>query len=428
MKKKLDVAELEIGMYVAELDRPWLETPFMFQGFELSTEEELSEIRRFCQYVYIDTEQSRVLPKESSKERQKDDQPENKKADPELEFEILKKHATPDESGKRENNYLDQTTLEQEIALIRETHDEALILTHEIMEDVRLGKSFNTEGAKQVVSKIVKSVIRNPDALACFTQLKHRDAYTAEHSLRVCILALSMGRHLGMAEEELQVLGIGAMLHDIGKMRIPLDILNKPGELTAKEAELVKKHVPLGVDILERTAGIPEAAIDVARSHHERYDGSGYIHGRKGDQISEFGLIGGIVDYYDAVTSDRAYHNGMSPHSALKIMYELRNKAFHGGLIEEFIRCMGIYPIGSVVEMNTGEVGVVVTMNRVRRLRPRVVMVLQANNVPYPRPQTVDLAQLTTKNGKAYEISTVVEPGLYGINPTDYLPVNPLHH
>ena len=162
--------------------------------------------------------------------------------------------------------------------------------------------------------------------------------------------------------------------------------------------------------------------------HHERYDGSGYIHGRKGDQISEFGLIGGIVDYYDAVTSDRAYHNGMSPHSALKIMYELRNKAFHGGLIEEFIRCMGIYPIGSVVEMNTGEVGVVVTMNRVRRLRPRVVMVLQANNVPYPRPQTVDLAQLTTKNGKAYEISTVVEPGLYGINPTDYLPVNPLRH
>ena len=211
-------------------------------------------------------------------------------------------------------------------------------------------------------------------------------------------------------------------------MRIPLDILNKPGELTAKEAELVKKHVPLGVDILERTAGIPEAAIDVARSHHERFDGSGYIHGRKGDQISEFGLIGGIVDYYDAVTSDRSYHNGMSPHSALKIMYELRNKAFHGGLIEEFIRCMGIYPIGSVVEMNTGEVGVVVTMNRVRRLRPRVVMVLQANNTPYPRPETVDLAQLTTKNGKAYEINTVVEPGLYGINPTDYLPVNPLHH
>jgi len=427
MKKKLDVAELEIGMYVAELDRPWLETPFLFQGFELSNGEELEEIRRYCQYVYIDTEQSRVLPK-ASKEEQREDRGETRKTDPELEFEILKKHAKPDQSGKRDNNYLDQTTLEQEIALIRETHDEALILTSEIMEDVRLGKTFNTEGAKQVIGRIVKSVIRNPDALACFTQLKHRDAYTAEHSLRVCILALSMGRHLGMAEEELQVLGIGAMLHDIGKMRIPLDILNKPGELTAKEAELVKKHVPLGVDILERTAGIPEAAIDVARSHHERFDGSGYIHGRKGDQISEFGLIGGIVDYYDAVTSDRAYHNGMSPHSALKIMYELRNKAFHGGLIEEFIRCMGIYPIGSVVEMNTGEVGVVVTMNRVRRLRPRVVMVLQANNVPYPRPQTVDLAQLTTKNGKAYEISTVVEPGLYGINPTDYLPVNPLRH
>jgi putative nucleotidyltransferase with HDIG domain len=417
MKKKVDVQELEIGMYIAELDRPWLETPFLFQGFEILSEDDLRDIRQFCQYVYIDTEQSKTLPQEPGDS--------SKDGDSELEFQILKKHAEPRD---RNSLYEDKTTLEQEIALIRETHDEALVLTNEIMDDVRLGKSFNTEGAKRVVSKIVKSVIRNPDALACFTQLKHRDAYTAEHSLRVCILALSMGRHLGMAEEELQVLGIGGILHDIGKMRIPLDILNKPGELSAKEAEIVKKHVPLGVDILERTAGIPEAAIDVARSHHERFDGTGYIHGRKGDQISEFGLIGGIVDYYDAVTSDRAYHKGMSAHSALKIMYELRNKAFHGGLIEEFIRCMGIYPIGSVVEMNTGEVGVVVTMNRVRRLRPRVVMILKASNNPYPRPHTVDLSQLTTKNGKAYEINAVVEPSLYGINPTDYLPVNPLHH
>jgi len=426
MKKKVDVAELEIGMYVAELDRPWLETPFLFQGFELSTEEDLDEIRRYCEFVYIDTDQSRVLPQTEAES--KEERSETNKTDPELAFGILKKHAPLDQSEKPEQKYPDQTTLEQEIALIRETHDEALILTNEIMEDVRLGKTFNTEGAKKIIGKIVKSVIRNPDALACFSQLKHRDAYTAEHSLRVCILALSMGRHLGMAAEELEVLGIGSMLHDIGKMRIPLDILNKPRELTAKEAELVKKHVPIGVDILERTAGIPEAAIDVARSHHERYDGSGYILGRKGNEISEFGLIGGIVDYYDAVTSDRAYHNGMSPHLALKIMYELRNTAFHAGLIEEFIRCMGIYPIGSIVEMNTGEVGVVATMNRVRRLRPRVVLVLQSNNVPYPRPQTVDLTQVSTKNGKAYEISTVVEPGLYDINPTDYLTVNPLEH
>lgn len=425
MKKKVDVKQLEIGMYVAELDRPWLETPFLFQGFEIHSDEELADIRQYCKFVYIDTDQSKVMPSRAPESDKLELGASETQENPELEFAILKKHAEPQ---KRDKTYPDKTTLEQEIALIRETHDEALIMTSEIMEDVRLGKSINSEGAKRVVNKIVKSVIRNPDALACFAQLKNRDAYTAEHSLRVCILALSMGRHLGMAEEELQVLGIGGMLHDVGKMRIPLDILNKPGELTAKEAEIVKKHVPLGVEVLERTAGIPEAAIDVARSHHERYDGTGYIHGRKGDQISEFGLIGGIVDYYDAVTSDRAYHNGMSPHEALKIMYELRDKAFHGGLMEEFIRCMGIYPIGSVVEMNTGEVGVVVTLNRVRRLRPRVVMVLQPNNSPYPRPVTVDLAQHATKNGKSYEISSVVEPGIYGINPTDYLPVNPLHH
>jgi putative nucleotidyltransferase with HDIG domain len=270
---------------------------------------------------------------------------------------------------------------------------------------------------------MVESIIRNPDALTCFAQLKKKDEYTAQHSMRVCILALSLGRHLGLEKQELNTLGLGALLHDLGKMKVPNEILNKPGPLNDYEYALMKSHVPRGVEILDNTSGIPRAAIEVARCHHERYSGSGYIHGLKGDQIGLFGMIGGIVDCYDAISSDRAYHTGMSAHAALKKMYEWRNRDFHPGLVEQFIQCMGIYPIGSVVELNTGEVCVVVTMNRMRRLKPRVALVLQSDYYPVPGATTVDLMNYNTGDGRACEIERVLESGAYGINPVQYLPV-----
>jgi putative nucleotidyltransferase with HDIG domain len=242
--------------------------------------------------------------------------------------------------------------------------------------------------------------------------------------MRVCILALSFGRHLGLEKHELNLLGLGALLHDIGKMKVPADILDKPGALDDKEYEIVKSHVPRGVEILEDNAGIPRPAIDVARCHHERYGGSGYVLGLKGDLIGMFGMIGGIVDCYDAISSDRAYHTGMSAHTALKKMYEWRNRDFHSGLVEQFIQCMGIYPIGSVVELNTGEIGVVVTMNRQRRLKPRVNLVLQADYYPIPNATVIDLMSYKTRDGRPCEIDRVLEPGVYGINPVQYLPIN----
>jgi len=293
------------------------------------------------------------------------------------------------------------------------------------MEDARLGKSIDGIGAKKAVGKLAESVLRNPDALTCFIQLKKKDEYTATHSLRVCILALAFGRHLGLPAEELHILGTGAMLHDIGKMKVSNDILNKPGELTGAEFEIMRSHVPRGVEILESTSGISAAAIQVARYHHERYSGGGYINGIKGDQIGLFGMIGGIVDCYDALTSDRAYHTGLSAHLTLKQMYEWRGREFHAGLIEQFIQCMGIYPIGSVVALNTGEIGVVVTTNRVRRLKPRVALVRKPDGARYGNTTIVDLMSYTTRMGKPCEIERVVEPGAYDIDPIDYLPLPP---
>lgn len=427
MRKKIAVEELKVGMYVVELDRPWRDTPFLFQGLEIRTDEEIEQFKLHCQHVYI------VVPESYSEPvprrpilaeritRTQSPAAATKAAAPTRldERDLLRRVSAP----RFPATYADRTTLEEEAAEIRDTHAECRVMVKTVMEDVRLGKSIDGVGTKKLISRMAESVLRNPDALTCFIQLKKKDEYTAMHSLRVCILALAFGRHLGLSPEELHILGIGAMLHDIGKMKVPNDILNKPGELTEGEFDLMKSHVPRGVEILERTTGISQAAIQVARCHHERYSGGGYINGFKGEQIGLFGMIGGIVDCYDAITSDRAYHAGLSSHTTLKQMYGWRGRDFHAGLVEQFIQCMGIYPIGSVVALNTGDVGVVVTMNRMRRLKPRVALVRKYDGTVYGAATIVDLMSCTTREGRPCEIERVLEPGVYGINPVDYLPI-----
>lgn len=426
VRKKIDVQYLEVGMYVAELDRPWLGTPFLFQGFEIRSPAEIDELKRYCKWVYVDLPEvnaaaparrpAAVVPPARPPLYQSE-------AEQRVARDFLKIINQP----RAQPVYTDQGALEQEIPAAREHFAAARTLIYQMMDDVRAGKNFDSVAAKRLVGELAESVVRNPDALTCFMQLKKKDEYTAQHSLRVCILALAFGRHLGLDRETLQMLGIGALLHDIGKMKVPVDILNKPSALDEHEFSIMKSHVPRGVEILEQYHDIPRPAIEVTRCHHERYSGGGYIGGLKGDQIGFFGMIGGIVDCYDAVTSDRAYRSGMSAHTALKRMYEWRARDFHPSLVEQFIQCMGIYPIGSVVELNTGEIAVVITMNRVRRLKPRVRLVLNANYAPYNTPVTVDLMQHKTSDGRPCEIDRVLEPGVYGIDPVLYLPVVDAH-
>jgi len=270
---------------------------------------------------------------------------------------------------------------------------------------------------------MVESVLRNPDALICFAQLKRKDEYTAMHSLRVSVLSLVFGRQLGMKAEELQILGVGALLHDLGKMKVPSEILNKSDSLTSDELSIVKMHVPWGIEILEKASQVPAGTLEIVRRHHERYDGSGYMDGLKGDTIGTLGMSVGIIDHYDAVTSDRAYRTGISAHAAMKKMYEWRGTLFDPTLIEKFIQCMGIYPIGSIVEMNSGEIGVVAGLNRTQRLKPRVVLVQRADKTPHPQMPLISLANRRTPDGRFYEVERVVEPAACGIDASCYLPI-----
>jgi len=404
-------------MYVAELDRPWRETPFLFQGFEIRSPADIEELKRFCEWVYVEIPETFAWPPPPAAPRRPAPVP--TEAEQRVARDLLKIINQP----RGAPVYADRCSLEQEMPAAHAHYLAARDALHGVMADVRAGRSIDGHGIGRAVGELAESIIRNPDALNCLTQLKRKDEYTALHSLRVCILALAFGRHLGLDRDMLHALGIGALLHDVGKLRVPDAILTKPGALDEQELALMRRHVPYGVEILERTPSIPRAAIEVARCHHERYDGSGYQEGLKGDQIGLFGMIGGIVDCYDAVTSDRPYREGMSSHMALKRMYEWRGREFHPALTEQFIQCMGIYPIGSVVELNTGEVGVVVAMNRVRRLKPRVALVLDGNCRPYAEARTVDLLQRKGADGQSCDIDRVLEPGSYGIDPVRYLPI-----
>ncbi|MDX5151447.1 MAG: HD-GYP domain-containing protein [Acidiferrobacterales bacterium] len=410
MKKKIDTNQIEIGMYVSEVDRPWRETPFLFQGFEIKDEEDIKELQKFCSYVIIDTDEGRDV-------------------DDKLKWRIDPLLAT-DTGEEKENKkkapeggYEKKTDLFEEMPKAREAERKTRNVIQTIMTDVRLGRSVDTSAAKEVVGELTESIVRNPDAMMCLSMLKEADEYTALHSLRVCILAVAFGRELGYSIDRLEQLGTGALLHDLGKLRIPLEILNKPGKLTTEEYDIIKSHVPLGVQVLEDSkGGIADNAIEVARYHHERIDGSGYVSGRSNGEIPEFGRIGGIVDCYDAITSDRIYKKGISAYDALKKMYEWRDSAFDGDLVEKFIQCMGIYPIGSLVEMNTGSIGVVATINRERRLRPKVVLVLTSDKKPFDKPKVIDMME--DKPGvRELEIAHVLASGTYGINPVSYLPI-----
>jgi len=423
MLKKIPVDELKMGMYVARLDRPWTGTRFMFQGFEISTPEALEELKRVCQYVTVDTHPPTVNSPSSGLGRAPSQEPGTQGA-PEQPGQARGQKAVLQNPAASLHWHPDVTTLEEELEAVREVEGRARTAVFAILDDVAFGRSLDTAGAKEIVSELAESVIRNPDAVIVLSQLKHVDEYTAMHCLRVSLLALVFGRHLGLSRPELNLLGLGALLHDVGKMKVPLEILNKPARLTEPEFEIMKSHVPHGLKVLENSPGVHRTALEVVGRHHERYSGGGYVTGINGDDIGLFGLIAAIVDCYDAITSDRVYHRGIPAHEALTKMYEWRVKDFHPGLVEQFIQCMGIYPIGSIVELENGAIGVVVTVNRERRLRPRIALVLNADKKRYKRTKIVDLRELGDQHpGKAVEIRAVLPDGSYGIRAFDYLPI-----
>jgi HD-GYP domain-containing protein (c-di-GMP phosphodiesterase class II) len=409
MIKKISVSKLKFGMYISGFDRPWLHTPFLFNRLFVKDDKQIEKVRKYCNHVYIDTD----------KGLDSEDSTPVTKADEKIEHEMKE---TVQEALKREPPPIDTVDFNKEIKEAKKVHQETKEVIKDIMNDIKMGKSITSENTRRVVDNITDSIIRNRDALLCLTQLKSKDEYTSFHSINVCILCLAFGRHMGYKKGALMNLGIGGLLHDIGKMKVPLEILNKPGPLTEKEFEEMKKHTTYGAEILSKTHGFSHETLEVPLQHHERYDGSGYPKGLKGEQIGVFGLFSAISDVYDAITSNRVYHNAILPHDALKRMFEWRGRDFHPTVMERFIQCVGIYPFGTLVELNDSTIGIIISINRVQILRPKILLIIDEKGKPYGEQKVIDLNERPS-DGKDYtwSIKKILDPANYHIDVKQHL-------
>jgi HD-GYP domain-containing protein (c-di-GMP phosphodiesterase class II) len=308
----------------------------------------------------------------------------------------------------------------EELAPANEIYNAAKNLLLEAVEDVRMGREVNVAAVIGVVENILDSLVRNPDTLPSLTQLKSHDEYTFSHSVNVGILVVAFGRHHGLAPDALLRLGVGGLLHDIGKVRVPLSILNKPGRYTKDEYAVMKRHPETGGEILYRTPGIAEDSIHPVVEHHERGDGTGYPYNKTLAKMNPFGLIAQLADVYDAMTSERVYHKERPPYEVLRYLYA-RGQTGHFDLsmVQKFIQCVGIYPVGSLVELSTGESGLVMSVNRDWLLAPRV-LIIQSRHGPLTAPfLEVDLAEPNLTPVRT--IMSVMDHSSLNINLADYL-------
>jgi len=290
-------------------------------------------------------------------------------------------------------------------------------MVRDILQDCRLGKQVELEKTQPIVTSITESIFRNPDAMVSLLRIKQADKYTYQHSVAVGTLLVSFCRSLGVTRNELELVGIGGLLHDIGKMKVPGFILNKPGKLTEREFAIMKQHVAKGRGILENTPGISPISIKVAAEHHEHYDGSGYPLGLKGNEISQYGQMAAIVDFYDALTSQRVYHDGTEPTAVLKQMLEGAGRHFAIPLVHSFIRTVGIYPIGTLVKLENDDLAVVVEQHHEDLLHPKVKSIFNCRLHSFIRPKQYDLS----KPDCPQRIVHFEVPSRWRIEPTAYL-------
>ncbi len=401
-------------MYVARLDRPWEDTPFLFQGFFVESAEQVEQLKHYCMHVYIDP-----LRKYDANWHERMTMRGMRNLRPAAGAASGKIEEWRTHAG--EERYPIQCTLEDEAPAARQAHETAQEAMQEVVLALKRGDDFALSQVRTAVTGMVESVVRNPNALMWLTRMKDVDTYTYGHAVDVCAYLLAFGRHLGLPQPDLQVLGLGGLLLDIGKVTLPLPLLQKRGRLSEAEFETVRGHVAAGVAILKRTEGMPQRVLDIAEHHHERIDGSGYPHGLEGARLSLFARMAAIVDSFDAMSSARPYRSAVSPHEGLRMLYQWRDRLYHKGLVEQFIECLGIYPVGSLVELSTGEVAIVLTQNRFRQLKPRLVLVLDHDKNPYGTMDVLDLIDdPLDADGDPVEIARSLEPGMYGIEPRDY--------
>ncbi len=507
---RIAVQHLELGMFVVELDRPWIDTPFLMQDFPINTTQELLSVRQYCKYVYVDLELSRNgmaaailaaaaasrvevniplrseslrrapglagLERALQENRAIRSRPHDSRAPLDVTRSSSRRFATtfgvppehvPGLAGKsflsglmdflaglvgttrsgRPNKSVGGGTPEDDLAAIRGLLPPAIELTpypeagdvkeelprasltfqeseatiNSLIHDIRNGREVKVQNVSQVVDNIVDSMVSNPDAMMWVARLRDEDLYTYNHGVKVSLYMVALGRHLGLPRSELSHLGMIGMLADVGKTKLPREVLDKPGALSPEEFEVIKKHVELGLEVLTAGGNLPEEVRMGIAQHHERLDGSGYPNGLRAEQIGIYGRIAGLADCFAALVSTRPYANPSPPQSALMNLYEWSGASFHEPLVEQFVQAIGIFPVGSTVELSNGEVAVVLAHNRVRRLEPKVLILTTTDKKPLTKPFTRNLLEhLNDQDGRPLRIVRGLPTGAYGLKTRDY--------
>ena len=383
--RKVLVGDLRIGMYVDRLDRPWTETRFMYQGFFIRNDETLAELRRVCQHVFVDVERA---------------------------------EETTRPAARSSERYTVTEPVEREIVRAKAIHKEASAAAKAIFTQMLQSGRLDVDLARNTVTPMLDSMMRNPNALIWLSRMKQHDSYLFSHALNTSIWGLAFARHLGLEQKQIAEVGLGCMLFDVSKTQMPLTVLLKPAPLTPDEVKTVREHVKASAAILRGMDGITPAILDLVRYHHERFDGSGYLEGLKGEAIPTYAKVAGVVDTYDALASFRPYAGERSPHEAIRYIYGLRGTLFQPEMVEKFMQLVGAFPTGSVIELNTGAVGVVLAQNQ-QRLRPRIAMVLDQDKHRLGSPAVVDMMyDQPWADSSQFWIDRCLQNGAFGVDPT----------
>ncbi len=387
MEKRIGTGDLRRGMYIVRLDGSWLSHPFWKGAFRLTDARDLQAIRDSgITHVWIDT--SKGLDVDSGQT-----------AGDAASSKPVVKNAVK----------VPAVSLEDEIETARETLARAKQATIEMFRDARMGNSVSIVEAGPLVEEISQSVARNPAAILSLTRMKNADDYTYLHSVAVCALMIALGKQLEYEGDPLS-LGMAGLLHDVGKMAIPEAVLNKPGKLTDEEFEIIKTHPLRGWEILSESHGVDSLALDVVLHHHERVDGNGYPDRRSGKDISLAARMGAVCDVYDAITSDRCYKKGWEPADALKKMAEWKDGHFDDTVFKAFVKTVGIYPVGTLVKLKSGRLGIVMDQSEQTLLKPKIkIFYSSTSRSPIP-PRLIDLTS------SQESIESIEEPEAWGFD------------
>jgi HD-GYP domain-containing protein (c-di-GMP phosphodiesterase class II) len=403
MLKKIDASQLRLGMFIHDLDCGWLDHPFVRNRFLLCTDEEIMKIR---------SAKIRGVTIDCSKGLDVDDAPTVAEARAQTEAEVQQIALKP--------ALVARVPVAEELQRAMQIRRQAATLVRTVMQDARLGKAIEVDQVSPVVQSITESILRNPGALLGLLRIKNKDDYTFLHSVSVCTLLVAFCRSRNLDDETIYQAGLGGLLHDTGKALVPDAILNKPGRLTEEEFAIVKKHPKDGYDILRRSPGIGAIPLDITLHHHERRDGSGYPDRQGADEISELAQMAAIVDVYDAITADRVYHKGIPAAEALRKMYEWSKFHFNPVFVQEFMRCVGIYPVGTLVLLESGRLGVVAEPHETNLLTPKVNVFFNTRSQTYIKPQALDLSRALGFGG-GDKIVSHESPEKWQVDPMKFL-------